>query len=152
MGSVPMGTIVAFVLKSNNIPAGWLLCDGSPIPSMYQSLITAYGSNTPDLSARTLVASGPSGAQMVDYKLGDTGGEAVHILSESEIPSHTHNFTGYNTNFKQCGDNNADSGSDISAADCGCWSTQATTSFGGGDGHNNMQPYYVVHYIIYTGD
>lgn len=58
----------------NNIPFGWLLCDGS--------------NGTPDLRDRFIVGAGNT------YGVGTTGGEASHVLSVAEMPGHNHSFTG----------------------------------------------------------
>ncbi len=62
--AVPAGTIVAFY--GTEIPAGWVLCDGSVTPS---------GKLTPDLRNRFIMGLDPGSAA-----LGETGGS----------PSHTH--------------------------------------------------------------
>lgn len=95
---------------STAIPTGWLLCNGS--------------NNTPDLRDRFIVGAGSS------YSVGDTGGEATHTLTVSEMPSHNHSATlslsglstssdgahthtvvrrtcSYSTNFGSCGSNTA---------------------------------------------
>lgn len=58
---------------SNNIPAGWALCNGQ--------------NGTPNLVDRFIVGAGSS------YSVGATGGEATHALSTSEMPSHNHSFS-----------------------------------------------------------
>lgn len=63
------------------VPPGWLICDGRstagyPISSVF--------STTPDLRDKFLVSSGGA------YSVGQTGGEATHVISEAEMPSHNH--------------------------------------------------------------
>ena len=57
-----MGTIVAFALnfEPNNPPfKGWLLCDGSQVPSQYQELKNMLpNGRTPNLCGRTLIGAG----------------------------------------------------------------------------------------------
>jgi microcystin-dependent protein len=79
--SVPPGTIVMF--GSATPPAGWLLCNGQST-SGHPNLAAAVGANVPDLRNRFIVAAGSTYAQ------GNTGGEAAHVLTEAEMPSHTH--------------------------------------------------------------
>ncbi len=63
--AVPSGTIVAFY--GTEIPAGWVLCDGS---------VTASGKLTPDLRNRFIMGLEPgTGA------LGETGGSLSHTHS-----------------------------------------------------------------------
>ncbi|MFH2124145.1 MAG: phage tail protein [Pseudomonadota bacterium] len=44
---IPVGTVVFF--WGETAPDGWLLCNGSAIPTAYEELIAIVGSNTPDL-------------------------------------------------------------------------------------------------------
>ena len=56
---VPVGTVVAFAGDKNNIPLGWLICDGASIlqsdyPQLYSAIGSAWGTsgssfNVPDL-------------------------------------------------------------------------------------------------------
>ena len=74
------------------------------------------------------------------YDAGDTGGEATHTLTISEIQSHTHNIRHYSSS----GVNTAIAASVTSQkyADNATYGAFAT----GGDGaHNNMPPYLVVY-------
>ena len=57
--SVPVGTIVAFLGHKNDIPDGWLLCDGSSFsesdyPKLKQHL---KGTNLPNLKGLTLIGA-----------------------------------------------------------------------------------------------
>ena len=158
MGNVPMGTVVAFMLGTKNIPPGWLLCDGSAIPSKYTELINALNSNTrPNLAGRTLIGTGvPDMGVQSDgrnpnydpsniWPLGYTGGEYQHYLNVNEIPQHTHNAT--------VGWGEAGGSYWQNLAVVGASGQTITTDGGNGGGgaHFNMQPYQAVHYIIYTG-
>lgn len=67
---IPSGVIVMWSGSPGAIPAGWHLCDGA--------------NGTPNLQDRFIVGAGAG------YTPGDTGGEASHALTESELPSHTH--------------------------------------------------------------
>lgn len=80
----------------SSAPSGFLLCDGSPVSrTIYSELFsvigTSFGSgdgittfNLPDISGRTVIGAS------VNHVIGDTGGEESHVLSSSEIPSHSH--------------------------------------------------------------
>ncbi len=73
-------------------------------------------------------------------EIGKTGGESKHTLTINEIPSHAHN-----TNIQLEGQGNEE------------WSIRAvqqykggkvsTITTGGGEAHNNLQPYEVVGYM-----
>lgn len=151
-----VGTIVP--LATQDIPEGMLLCDGathnaSDYPELYATIITSLKSGstfiTPDLRARFIL-----GAQSGLYLPTDTGGEDVHILTESEMPSHTHTNSPHS---------HSDSGAvavvgEISAGVPFAYATAVPTITGatgitidpsGGDqAQNNMPPFYVLRYAI----
>ena len=68
--------------------------------------------------------------------VGETGGAKTHTLTTSEIPSHTHSL---NTS-----DNPGGTGA-IEVAGGSPTSTQSTQATGGGNAHNNLQPYIVAY-------
>ena len=70
----PLGTIIMWSGLLSNIPNGWLLCDGTV--------------GTPDLIQFFARGSPPA------TEPGGTNGEDQHILTQSEMPSHTHTTTG----------------------------------------------------------
>ena len=71
--------------------------------------------------------------------IGETGGAKTHTLDLTQIPAHSHNVTTrYNTK---------DAGGYIAwfnGAATGSW-TETTASQGGGQAHNNLQPYIVTY-------
>lgn len=75
--SFPSGLIVMWSGSTSTIPSGWLLCNGS--------------NGTPDLRNRFIVGAGST------YSVGSTGGEASHVLTVSEMPSHTHGLSNLKT-------------------------------------------------------
>jgi microcystin-dependent protein len=140
---MPVGSIVAF--GGNAAPDGWLLCNGQAIPAgdAYSELKAVLGqNNVPDLSGRTLI--GVSGS----HPLKQTGGAETHTLTVNEMPSHNH--AGFGEGYPDfplgvVGPNNK-FGSKGGKDDDNYYYN--TTSTGGGAAHNNMQPFYVVNYII----
>lgn len=93
----PAGVISPFAGASENVPEGWLLCDGSEVSrtqyaKLFKTIGTLYGEgdgnttfNLPDLRGRFVLGSNNSG-----YDLAKTGGEEAHALSVDELASHTH--------------------------------------------------------------
>jgi len=154
----PMGAILPFALPIVNLPSGWLPCDGSAIPQEYEEFITVLGSpTTPNLAGRTLIGAGVGAAGLqtdnldpkfpaTSFNVGSTGGEFAHELSINEMPSHTHGFTGV------YGGDIYSWGWDGSAIPVMVNQGAQTDPAGGNLPHNNMQPYFVVSYIIYPGE
>lgn len=92
--SEPAGIVMSFA--GATAPQGYLLCDGSAVSRTdYADLFTAIGTtygagdgsttfNVPDLSGRVVIGVSQS------HALGTTGGEAAHVLTEQELPTHSH--------------------------------------------------------------
>ena len=97
----PIGIVKSY--SGSNVPQGYLMADGREVSrSEYRELFevigTIYGAgdgsttfNLPNLMERVVV--GQSENENFNY-LGKTGGEANHRLTQEELPSHTHTFTG----------------------------------------------------------
>ena len=149
-GSV-IGEIKAYAGLS--IPDGWLECDGSEVsktkyPNLYAAIGDLWG--TPNSSSNfklpNLKGRVPVGYDSADVDfdtVGDVGGEKTHLLTESEMPSHKHSLN-YNVVYEVGGSLRCSKGTYYG------WSlTKPTTNnTGGGQAHNNMQPYAVIKYII----
>lgn len=71
-------------------------------------------------------------------EIGKTGGEKKHTLTIAEIPNHSHDIKN--------GTNGLDGGSDWAVSNSGS-SNWKTGTAGGGQEHNNTQPYEVVGYM-----
>jgi len=84
----------------NFVPRGWTACDGqllqiSQNTALFSLLGTNYGGDgrrtfgVPDLRGRAMLHKG-RGAGLSNYNLGQKGGEETHVLTENELPNHTH--------------------------------------------------------------
>jgi len=140
-------------------PSGWLFCNGAAISrtiyaDLFAAIGTTYGSgdgflsfNLPDLRGRVPV--GFTASETEFNAMGKTGGEKSHILTENEMPSHTHTVQG----FKGVDDSNfSGNNGRLQASDYLTPYDQFTSATGGGEAHNNLQPYNTVHYIISIGN
>lgn len=146
--NVPIGTILAYTgAAANAYNTGWLPCDGTTkIPNTCLDLLSLFPNGvTPKLNGLVLVGSGKA-ASGTTYTTNQGPnqppiGEESHTLSIEEMPAHDHSMNFFAQTFD---------GGDYynSAAFSGDIKTSVT---GGGAPHNNMQPYYVVTYIIYAG-
>ncbi len=126
-GTIPVGGIIMWSGATNSIPTGWALCDGA----------THDGILTPDLRNRFIVGIGTS------YTNGQTGGEATHVLTTTEMPAHTHSLTTKSTT----------EGYAAVEASHGYWkntTSDSTGSAGGNAAHENRPPFYALAYIMRT--
>jgi len=146
----------------NFAPRGWAFCDGQILPinqnqSLYSLLGTTYGGDgrtsfaLPDLRSRVAVHTGDSSAGS-DYTLGQKTGEETHTLSASEMPQHTHSAVA----VSDAANTTAPTGN-MFASSSGLYHapeslvTMAPSNIanvGGGQAHENMQPFTVVNYCI----
>lgn len=154
---IPLGSIVAYAASGESIPTGWLLCDGSLIDvARNPDLVTLIGKYLPDLRGRTLIGGGTSlndsmqsdgtipNFPVSGFELGTAGGECNHQLSITEVPSHVHDLV--NGTFSEAG-----GGHDFSTPP-GSTNKPTYDNPNSAASHNNMQPYYVVNYIICAVD
>lgn len=102
-----------------------------------------------DTTYQGLVTIGSGG----EYVFGAKGGEAEHILTLNESPSHVHleYVSDGNYTYTIVGSNNASTGKAAGLVINGSYRENAerniyTANAGGGQAHNNMQPYVVVNY------
>ncbi len=148
----------------NFAPQGWALCNGQilPIsqnPALFSLLGTNFGGDgkstfgLPNLQGRTATCAG-QGTGLSNYNLGQTGGSDSVTLSLSQLAAHSHGALA----FGRVGDTNSPSGADWArpgtdtpygtSTPPGAMSAAATTSAGGGQPHENRQPFLVLNYII----
>lgn len=101
--------------------------------------------DTPDAKGRVRVTVGstvnPLSGEVTTFTHGELGGEAKHKLTVSEMPSHNH---GVNTNAQNGRSDNAND-RDVMIPGNG---NKTTSSSGGDQSHNNLQPYIAVYTII----
>ena len=154
---IPLGGIIMWSGTIAEIPAGWSLCNGQ--------------NGTPDLRSRFIVGAGSDSSTYSPgqdtigtgyYKVGDIGGQDLHTLSESEIPSHRHYLavpTGQANqpdltanNFLATVHNEGKDGNYVLG---GVVSSEPSVGqsglSGGGNAHESRPPYYALAFIMYTG-
>ena len=147
----------------NFAPRGWAKCDGQLLPinqfqSLYAILGTTYGGDgrtsfaLPEMRGRAMMHAG-NGAGLTPRSIGNKSGLEMVTLTTPQLPSHTHNLRAENTG----GDSVLPNDRVVSkagrlraygtAANANMDANSLTTS-GGGQGHNNMQPYTALNCII----
>lgn len=146
------GTVKMWAGQISKIPKDYMLCDGSPLenekyPELKEILGAAYGvdgSNSfklPDLRNRFVVGYNNAND---DYNLlGKIGGEARIVLTEDQLPPHSHSFLGVRK------DSNNWRGTGEAVGSYTVYEqNQTTDSTGKGESHENRPPYFVLAYII----
>ena len=148
--TLPIGAVMEW--NSDIIPINWLLCDGQAVSrtdysKLFEVLGTRYGEgdgsttfNLPNRKGNIAVGKDENDTDF--NTLGKTGGEKTHTLTVNEMPAHMHTFTGtYYALMSGGGSQEFGSGSSKSTE-------VKMKSAGGGQAHNNMQPYVVSNFII----
>jgi len=149
------------------VPTGWLFCDGSTYdqsayPQLYAAIGQSWGGTgssfkVPDLRGKVLVCQGILATTGTNYAQFAYGGEETHTILAAELPAHTHSVRLRNDgnvtagNF-QIGSAGNTFGFDPTGTVGGSGADSGTTgSTGSGTAANNMQPYAVISYIIFSG-
>lgn len=151
-----LGEVRIFPL--NYAPRGWLSCEGQVLQiqqyqALYSLLGTVYGGDgrttfaLPDLRGRVPIHVSSS------LSLGTKAGEAAHTLTVNEMPQHTHQAYGSSIpasatspqgNVWAQKDNLYATGPTVAM------NQAAISATGGGQAHDNMQPYLAVRFCIAT--
>ena len=146
--SAPIGQVAIYA--GSTAPDGWLICDGRAVSRttysrLFSTIGTTYGAgngsttfNLPNFKGRVPV--GLDTSQTEFNSLNKRGGEKTHTLTVDEMPSHNHAI--WTTTDVKCQAGNT---YNLIASN-----TQYSNSgdTGGGQAHNNLQPYITVNYII----
>jgi type II secretory pathway pseudopilin PulG len=126
--AVPKGAVLAFNLPV--CPTGW-----KELTSANGRVIVGAGGGNRDVNDKTLTAR----------TVGDVGGEELHVLTIAEMPSHNHNNEGYQYLLTANGQWTAKFGDD-SQNEPNLAHMAPLVASGGGQAHNNMQPFVVLKY------
>lgn len=150
--TLPIGAIIPY--GNETAPSNWLVCDGSAVSrTTYSDLFavigTKYGEgdgsttfNLPNIKGKVTVGYDSSDTDF--NTIGKTGGEKTHTITTQEMAEHTHQFE-YTTVMGTAGYNTLRSDSQVYSGNIQIGNTYST---GGGQAHNNLQPYSVANYII----
>jgi microcystin-dependent protein len=154
---IPIGGIIPFAGVTT--PEGWLMCDGQIVSSSeYKELYKVIGRTytpvnhhpplsqslfcVPDMTGRIPVGIDNGSRRITSNNiLGASGGEETHQLTISEMPNHKHTMEGCSTAANPGCNTSFDTNPSLSVI-------RDTSSTGGNQPHNNMQPYLVLNYII----
>jgi microcystin-dependent protein len=141
-------------------PRGWATCNGALMPinqnqALFSLLGTVYGGDgrttfaLPDLRDRAPMHFD------VHHPLGQAAGEATHLLSTAELPSHTHVVIARATASTVSPSGASWAGGSqpgFAAAPNTAMAAAAVSASGGGVAHDNMPPFLVIKFgIAITG-
>lgn len=121
---IPPGVIVMWSGAVNNIPSGWVLCNGA--------------NGTPNLINRFVMGAGTR------YAVGATGGEEKHTLTDNELPQHSHSII---TALYEVTDGKYEG---LLSVQTDVRFPNKTGALGSAYPHNNLPPYYALCYIMKT--
>lgn len=154
------------IFPYNFAPSQWAFCAGQIMPisqntALFSLLGTYYGGDgkstyaLPNLQGRVAIASG-QGPGLSDYVLGEEAGVSDVTLLTTEVPGHTHTVNAVSTKA-----NKQSPAGNRFAADAASKTAEYSTStsdvnmaadllntVGGGQPHNNLQPYLTLNYCI----
>lgn len=147
---VPTGSIIAF--STANVPEGYLECNGQAVgrtdyPALFALIGTTYGEgnqlttfNVPDCRDRAIV--GRSGTK----PMGTTGGASTVLLTENNIPTHSHGLPDGTMTYTGA---SAQKGTSSGNA---FFYTEATSTddAGGGQSFSIQNPYFAGVWMIKT--
>ena len=159
-----LGEIKLFA--GNFAPRGWAFCEGQLLPisqntALFSILGTTYGGDgrttfaLPDLRGRAPIHPG-TGPGLSAYNLGETGGAETVALTAQQLPPHNHSLNANTQNGNTSdppGAALADTkGTDRDYMKSGEVNTQMSANSigvtGGGQPHENRQPYLAINFII----
>lgn len=152
------------IFPFNFAPRGWAWCDGQLLPisqntALFSLLGTTYGGNgqsnfsLPNLQGRAPMQPG-QGPGLSLRDLGETGGVETVTLLESEMPNHAHALRA-----SQADAISRQPAAEFPATGIGIGqyapptnlvmtAAESLTPVGGGQPHNNMQPYLTFYFCI----
>ena len=155
------------IFPFNFAPVGWAACNGQLLPisqntALFSLLGVTYGGDgkstfaLPNLQDASPLHWG-QGQGLSDYVIGESSGEGIITLLQSEIPSHSHTMKANNTDGAQPAPDNhvcAGPGADRDLFWYGTSSpnaimhTSALSISGSNLPHNNMMPYVTLNFCI----
>jgi microcystin-dependent protein len=148
------------IMSFNFPPKGWAMCNGQLLPinqnqALFALLGTTYGGDgrvnfaLPNLQGSTPMHVGNG------HTLGERGGEQMHTLAISELPTHTHSANAANVAATSNAPSNArmisqSGGANLyaGASNLQAMAPQAIATVGGSQAHENKQPYLTLTFCI----
>lgn len=154
-----IGQILLFA--GNFAPTGWALCNGQLLSiaqnsALFSILGTTYGGDgittfgLPDLRGRVPMHWG-NGPGLTPRTVGEQSGSESVTLLQTQVPAHTHTVNASDVAADARNPANAilaQNASYTTSAPNTTMSASSLTSVGGGQPHDNMQPFLAITFII----
>lgn len=152
--------IKAFGFNFN--PRGWAFCDGALLPvsqhtALFSILGTTFGGDgrttfgLPNLQARLPMHPG-NGAGLTQRRLGQSGGVNTVTLNETHMPTHRHTLRAFPSAEASNPTSSRGLGNapmyQVPNADAAPMAAEAVGTTGGGQAHDNLQPFLAVNFCI----
>lgn len=153
------------IFAGNFAPRSWAFCDGQLLPiaqntALFSLIGTTYGGDgrtttaLPNLQGRAPMHPG-NGPGLTPRRLGQRGGTETVTLTEAQIPNHGHTARAVNgqavTNSPGSGSAPAQGqgrGANLYSSADPDGTLRQLDDVGGGQAHNNLQPYLAMNFII----
>ncbi|BCX49740.1 phage tail collar domain-containing protein [Haloferula helveola] len=154
------------IFAGNFAPRGWALCDGQLLPisqntALFSLIGTTYGGDgrttcaLPNLQGRAPMHPG-NGPGLTPRALGQQTGQSTVTLTGAQMPTHNHGYRISSARADEEGspqpENRTPGRPQRSKTYLGPPTSLAKQAdlqaTGGGQAHNNLQPFIVVNYII----
>ncbi len=150
------------IFAGNFAPQGWAFCEGQLLPisqntALFSIVGTTYGGDgetvfgLPNLRSRAPMHSG-QGPGLSPRTLGQAGGTETVTLSELQMPIHSHGIQVSNGSASTGTPSQttvlAKTSADIYGPPADLEALPDGTALGGGQSHNNRQPFLVINFII----
>eukprot|EP00961_Rhodomonas_salina_P006045 81891-Rhodomonas_salina.1 len=177
MVDITSSNLVPVMPRRNFAPRGWAFCDGQLLAinanqALFSILGTTYGGDgrtsfaLPDFRGRVPIGQGTDSLSGTDYNLGQKGGAETHVLTITQMPSHTHDAALHAMNTTQARDSSDPAGASLGGSSTCDGNYVSGTSgnpvqddfiamqgveignTGGNQAHQNMAPFQAVNYII----
>lgn len=154
------------IFAGNFAPRGWAFCDGQLLPiaqntALFSLIGTTYGGDgrtttaLPNMEGRAPMHPG-RGPGLTARRLGEKTGVETVTLTEAQMPSHGHSLRGSDargataspsqtTSFAEGFPTGVYSNSQSNLVDL---ASEALSTTGGSQAHDNVQPYLVLNFII----
>jgi microcystin-dependent protein len=140
-------------------PAGWMVCDGqellvSDYPDLFGVVGTAYGGDgvdtfaVPDLRGRIPIHRGAG------FAVAEAGGDEAVALTTAQVAPHSHRLTASGSDGNQtfaAGNLPAQSMNVVAYTNLpptSSFNAGAIAAAGGGEAHDNVQPFLAVNFVI----